>query len=38
VKTIQWFNPRSGKLGKPLPFSGEKITAPDKEDWLAILK
>ena len=38
VKTIQWFNPRNGILAPPSPLKGNKLAAPDQDDWLAILK
>jgi hypothetical protein len=36
--TLEWFNPRSGKLGKAEDFSGDKLKAPDKKDWLAVIR
>ena len=38
VTTVQWLNPRNGTLAPHSPFTGKTITAPDPEDWLAILK
>ena len=36
--TLEWFNPRSGELGKASPLPEKSITAPDKEDWLALIR
>lgn len=37
AKSIQWFNPRNGKLRKREPFSSSRISCPDKKDWVAIV-
>lgn len=37
-KTIQWLNTRNGEMGKVKEFQKNTITAPDKNDWLAIIK
>jgi len=37
VKTIRWYNTRNGKKSPKTEFSGT-ITAPDKNDWLAIIE
>ena len=36
--TAAWFNPRTGELGKASPLSGNSLTAPDTEDWLALIR
>lgn len=36
--TIQWFNPRDGKIQKISPLKGMMISAPDKNDWIAIVR
>lgn len=36
--TAAWFNPRTGELGNPSPLGGNSLTAPDKEDWLALIR
>ena len=38
AKTITWFNPRTGEQQEPKDWAGSKVTAPDQEDWLAILR
>ncbi|MEM9235290.1 MAG: DUF5060 domain-containing protein [Verrucomicrobiota bacterium] len=35
---LTWFNPRSGEMGETSDFNGDKLTAPDGEDWLAVLR
>jgi hypothetical protein len=35
--TLQWFNPRDGSKGETSSFN-ETLTAPDTEDWLAIIR
>lgn len=35
---IAWFNPRTGDMSKPAGMSGGKLTAPDREDWLALVR
>lgn len=35
--TLQWFNPRDGSKGDTASFK-ETLTAPDANDWLAILR
>lgn len=37
-KTIQWFNPRNGKSQEATILSDNKISAPDKNDWVAIVR
>ncbi|MEJ6635632.1 MAG: putative collagen-binding domain-containing protein, partial [Akkermansiaceae bacterium] len=37
VQTIRWYNTRDGKHVAKSDFSGT-ITAPDNNDWLAILE
>lgn len=36
--TLAWFNPRTGEMGEAKPLDGKKLTAPDKEDWLAVVR
>ena len=36
--TIQWFNPRTAILQKTIPLKSQKITCPDKNDWIAIIR
>lgn len=36
--TIQWFNPRDGKIQKVQPLKSAEISCPDKNDWVAIVK
>lgn len=36
--TIQWFNPRNGQIEKAIPLKSNKITCPDKKDWVAIVR
>ena len=36
--TIGWFNPRTGEMSDAKPLDGSKLTAPDKEDWLAVVR
>lgn len=36
--TAAWFNPRTGELGKPSPLKDKSLAAPDKEDWLALIR
>lgn len=37
-ETIQWFNPRNGKIQKTSPQKSLKISAPDQNDWIAIVR
>lgn len=37
-RTIQWFNPRNGEIQKATPLKSTKITSPDKNDWIAIVR
>ena len=36
--TIAWFNPRTGRLGKTALLKSVDLRAPDKNDWLAIVR
>ncbi|WP_386817782.1 DUF5060 domain-containing protein [Luteolibacter algae] len=36
--TSAWFNPRNGEMQATTDLSGEKLSAPDEEDWLAIIR
>ncbi len=36
--SLAWFNPRSGEMGEPAPLSGDTLNAPDKDDWLAVIR
>ena len=39
--TGRWFNPRSGAFGEPFTVAGSgqrKLTAPDTEDWVALVQ
>lgn len=36
--TVAWFNPRTGEMGEAKPLNGKTLTAPDKEDWLAVVR
>lgn len=38
--TVRWFNPRNGtwKEGKSLAGGRQMLTAPDREDWIALLQ
>ncbi|MFC7338946.1 DUF5060 domain-containing protein [Haloferula chungangensis] len=36
--TLAWFNPRTGEMGEAKPLDGKTLTAPDKEDWLAVVR
>lgn len=38
AQTITWLNPRTGDYTDPTPWKSGTITAPDTNDWLAILK
>jgi hypothetical protein len=35
---IAWFNPRTGELGKPRKLDSNRLRAPDKNDWLAVIR
>lgn len=34
---LRWYNPRTGQMGPDEPLSGNDITAPDTEDWVALI-
>ncbi|MEP4077056.1 DUF5060 domain-containing protein [Haloferula sp.] len=36
--TLAWFNPRTGEMGDAKPLNGKTVTAPGKEDWLAVVR
>ena len=36
--TIAWFNPRTGKLGQTTLLKSVDLQAPDKNDWLAVIR
>lgn len=36
--TLAWFNPRTGELDQPAPLTGNNITAPGGDDWLALIR
>ena len=36
--TLAWFNPRTGEMGEAKPLNGKTLTAPDKEDWVALIR
>ncbi len=36
--TIAWFNPRTGESGEPAALDTRELTAPDDEDWLALIR
>lgn len=38
ARTIQWFNPRNGKIQDVFALADHTITAPDKKDWVAIVR
>ena len=38
ITTIQWFNPRNGKIQAAVAAKGTSITCPDKKDWVAIVR
>lgn len=38
ARTIQWFNPRNGKIQDVFALAEGTITAPDKKDWVAIVR
>ncbi len=38
AQTVSWFNPRTGETGKTQPWTSGLLTAPNTEDWLAIVK
>ncbi len=35
---IAWFNPRDGRLGEAVPVRPGAVTAPDGNDWLAVIR
>ena len=35
---IAWFNPRTGAMAQPSALEGNTIQAPDKNDWLAVIR
>lgn len=35
---LAWFNPRTGEMGKAAPLRGRSVTAPDGDDWLAVIR
>ena len=38
VTSIQWFNPRNGRIQEPTGTESATITCPDKKDWVAIVR
>ncbi len=38
VISIQWFNPRNGRIQKPTETESATITCPDRKDWVAIVR
>jgi len=36
--TLAWFNPRNGETGKASPLKDHSLTAPDQNDWLAVIR
>ncbi|MGB3547277.1 MAG: DUF5060 domain-containing protein [Saprospiraceae bacterium] len=36
--TLRWYNPRTGELNGPQNFGGNTLTAPDNEDWVALIE
>ena len=34
---IQWYNPRNGNMGNASNLNGKSISAPDKNDWVALI-
>ncbi|MGB6223229.1 DUF5060 domain-containing protein [Haloferula sp.] len=36
--SLAWYNPRTGEIGEAKPLEGNTLTAPDKEDWLALIR
>jgi hypothetical protein len=36
--TLAWFNPRTGEMGGAKPLDGKSVTAPDGNDWLAVIR
>ena len=36
--TLAWFNPRTGEMDPPAPLTGNEITAPGGNDWLALIR
>ncbi|MEL6672088.1 MAG: DUF5060 domain-containing protein [Bacteroidota bacterium] len=36
--SLRWFNPRNGQMGSAAAFSGGQLTAPDNQDWVALLE
>ncbi|BCX48566.1 hypothetical protein HAHE_24740 [Haloferula helveola] len=35
---LAWFNPRTGETSAAKPLEGRKLEAPDKDDWLAVIR
>ena len=38
LDTIQWFNPRTGEIQIATPLKNNKITCPDDQDWVVIVR
>ncbi len=36
--SLAWFNPRTGDYKDPVPMKGDTISAPDQNDWLAVIR
>ena len=36
--SAEWFNPRNGQTSSAAPLKGNSITAPDTNDWLAVIR
>lgn len=35
--TIRWYNPRNGEMGTSEPLASNSLTAPDNQDWVALV-